>query len=183
MTRNDKGGESCGYLDKSKSTEPLLPVYMDLSGLRRDLHALLVLLGRSGAGAGYTHVLPDAEVCAEPREGWRKKGGLDGPWRKHKTEARGRSNPGHCRSPLEGVWRAWGMPLGCLTGLQFTWEVWNAEKPWKATLGRSDCLSCVQQERNRLASSGVGEKSMVECAGSSVGNPTTASTGGKQAQK
>lgn len=31
------------------------------------------------AGRGDTDVLPDAEVCAEPREGWRKKGGLDGP--------------------------------------------------------------------------------------------------------
>jgi len=107
MTRNDKGGESCGHLDKWKCAEPLLPIYMDLSGLQRNLQASCL--------AG-------------------KKGALDGHWRKHRTEARGKSNPGHCVSPADGGWSAHSVPSGCLAGLQFTWKAWNAEKPQRARL-------------------------------------------------
>lgn len=42
----------------------------------KEISKLPILLGMDARV--HAHVLPDAEVCTEPREGWRKKGALGG---------------------------------------------------------------------------------------------------------
>lgn len=94
-----------------------------------------------------------------------------------RIEARRKSNLGHCLSRVDGgqsacAFRLTGWPA------KLTWKIWNAEKLWRHRLGRSDfILSAIRKKW--LPSWALGRRAWHDCAGSSLGNHTTASVGGK----